>query len=145
MCTCMLHEKWTCIPPITQKSPGWTQGWEPRSLSFRTLSWLCLQEKKKKKKQVPHQFSNMPSWKVKHGGTVGTIRSSWAVKWVQSKVPLDPWVCAERTVAQTRERSCFSLHVGVLSEWKRQSTTQKMKKVVARTQQHSDSGPREGK
>lgn len=52
------------------------------------------EKKKQKNKQVPHQFSNMPSqaktWEVKHGGTVGTIRSNGAVKWVQSKVPLDP-------------------------------------------------------
>lgn len=77
---------------------------------------LTLPQREKKKKQIPHQFSNMPSqaktWEVKHGGTVGTIRSNWAVKWVQSKVPLDPWVYAERTVAQTRESSCFSLHAG---------------------------------
>lgn len=77
---------------------------------------LPPREEKKKNKQIPHQFSNMPSqaktWEVKHGGTVGTIRSNWAAKWVQSKVPLDPWVCAERMVAQTRERSCFSLHAG---------------------------------
>lgn len=135
MCTCMLHEKWTCIPHFTQKSSGWTQSWEPRSLTFRAMSWLCLQEKKIKNKQIPHQFSNMPSQaktrEVKHGDTVGTIRSNWAVKWVQSKVPLDPWVCAERTVAQTRERRCFSLHAGGF-KW--------MKKTVYNTENEKGCG-----